>query len=111
MPVKYGGRPFNTRVIALNGRILGIRPKIWLCNDGNYREMRYFTPWKERLVEEYTLPHHIRELHGQTKTKIGDFVYQFKDGTRFAAETCEELWTPDSPHTSYTLQGVDIVGM
>lgn len=24
---------------------MGIRPKIYLANDGNYREMRWFTPW------------------------------------------------------------------
>lgn len=27
------------------GKIIGIRPKIYLANDGNYREMRWFTPW------------------------------------------------------------------
>ena len=27
------------------GKIVGIRPKIYLANDGNYREMRWFTPW------------------------------------------------------------------
>ncbi|KAK4984591.1 glutamine-dependent NAD(+) synthetase [Elasticomyces elasticus] len=109
MPVKHRGLPFNCRVIALNGKVLGIRPKLWLCNDGNYREMRYFTPWKQRLVEDFVLPDAVQKLKGQKKTRFGDLIYQFNDGTRFAAETCEELWTPQSPHEDYSLLGVDII--
>lgn len=31
---------YNARVVVFNGQILLIRPKLWLANDGNYREMR-----------------------------------------------------------------------
>jgi NAD+ synthase (glutamine-hydrolysing) len=31
---------YNCRVLILNGRILLIRPKLALANDGNYRETR-----------------------------------------------------------------------
>jgi NAD+ synthase (glutamine-hydrolysing) len=34
---------YNCRIIILNGKILLIRPKLWLANDGNYREERFFT--------------------------------------------------------------------
>lgn len=108
LPVRHNGNPFNARVIALNGKILAIRPKIWLCNDGNYREMRYFTAWKRRLVETYTLPDNIQELTGQREVPIGDIIFEALDAT-FASETCEELWTPDSPHAQYTLNGVEII--
>lgn len=27
----------NCRILALDGKILLIRPKLWLANDGNYR--------------------------------------------------------------------------
>lgn len=43
---------YNSRVLVLNRKILLIRPKMSLANDGNYREMRYFTPWlRSRYVE------------------------------------------------------------
>ena len=32
-------------MLTASGSIVGIRPKIFLANDGNYREMRWFTPW------------------------------------------------------------------
>jgi len=108
LPVQHRGNPFNSRVIILNKKILGIRPKIWLCNDGNYREMRYFTAWKRYNVETYQLPNIIQEITGQTTTPIGEIIFDTLD-TSFTTETCEELWTPDSPHSQYTLQGVEII--
>ncbi|PSK55366.1 Glutamine-dependent NAD(+) synthetase [Elsinoe australis] len=108
LPVRHRGNPFNARVIALNKKILAVRPKIWLCNDGNYREMRYFTAWKRYRVETYPLPQEIQDLIGQKETRIGDIIFDTLDGS-FATETCEELWTPDSPHAEYSLQGVEII--
>ena len=37
MPVIHRNCRYNCRIIALDGKILLIRPKIHLCNDGNYR--------------------------------------------------------------------------
>ena len=64
----------------------------------SYREMRYFTPWgRPRHVEEYYLPGIIRQIVWQTKVPFGDAVISTQD-TCIAPESCEELWTPDSPH-------------
>ncbi len=39
---------------------------MWLANDGNYREMRYFTPWqKPRHAEDHYLPRIIQAVTGQ----------------------------------------------
>lgn len=46
MPVYHKGGLFNCRVVCLNGKIVLIRPKMHLAEGGNYREPRYFTPWK-----------------------------------------------------------------
>ncbi|CAD0020116.1 unnamed protein product [Aureobasidium pullulans] len=108
LPIRHNDVPHNGRVLALNGKILAIRPKIDLCNDGNYREMRYFTPWTRYRVDSYTLPHEIQELTGQTEVPIGDIIFQTLDAT-FASELCEELWTPDSPHIQYSLNGAEII--
>ncbi|XP_074853541.1 glutamine-dependent NAD(+) synthetase isoform X2 [Carettochelys insculpta] len=45
MPVMCRSVRYNCRVIFLNGKILLIRPKMILANAGNYRELRWFTPW------------------------------------------------------------------
>ena len=47
------GKPFIKKYNK-NGLI---KPKKILCDDGNYREGRYFTPWvKNKEIEDYFLP-------------------------------------------------------
>nr|XP_033784651.1 glutamine-dependent NAD(+) synthetase isoform X3 [Geotrypetes seraphini] len=66
MPVLHKNVRYNCRVIFLNRKILLIRPKMALANAGNYRELRWFTPWsKARQVEDYFLPRMIQKLTGQ----------------------------------------------
>lgn len=107
MPVVHKGTRFNCRVICSDGKILLIRPKLWLANDGNYREMRYFSPWKSRHVDEFILPQVIRDATGQSKVKFGDAKLVTSE-TSIGFETCEELFTPHSPHIDLALDGVEI---
>ncbi|KAF1991728.1 glutamine-dependent NAD(+) synthetase with GAT domain-containing protein [Aulographum hederae CBS 113979] len=110
MPVAHRNVRYNCRIVCLNGRILFIRPKIFLANDGNYRENRYFTPWsRPKYHEEYYLPRRIRNLMGGTiKVPIGDVLLSTPD-TCIGIETCEELFTPDSPHNQMSLNGAEII--
>ena len=60
---------YNCRVLVHNRQILLIRPKMWLANDGNYRELRYFTPWqKHRQWEDHYLPRIVKAVTGQVRT-------------------------------------------
>lgn len=84
-PITHKNVSYNCRVIIYNGKILMIRPKMWMANDGNYvsyswlaletadqtkqRELRHFTPWsKVRQTEEHSLPGIIRKVTGQVRT-------------------------------------------
>ncbi|KAF5911421.1 hypothetical protein HPG69_004291 [Diceros bicornis minor] len=120
---------YNCRVIFLNRRILLIRPKMALANEGNYRELRWFTPWsRTRQTEEYFLPRMIQDLTKQNAAQTGDGqervscalflrlqeTVPFGDAvlatwdTCIGSEICEELWTPHSPHVDMGLDGVEI---
>ncbi|KAI9017590.1 hypothetical protein BC832DRAFT_572628 [Gaertneriomyces semiglobifer] len=108
MPVIHKNVKYNCRVIFLNKKIILIRPKMHLANDGNYREMRWFASWaKVRTTEDYYLPRMIQEVTGQTVVPFGDAVVATKD-TVLGTELCEELFTPDSPHIHQALDGVEI---
>jgi NAD+ synthase (glutamine-hydrolysing) len=99
---------YNCRVIIHNRKILLIRPKMWLANDGNYRELRYFTPWmKPREWEDHYLPRIVHAVTGQVKVPFGDCVVSTVD-TCIGVELCEELFTPASPHILMGLDGVEI---
>lgn len=44
---------------------------MWLANDGNYRELRYFTPWtKHKQTEDHYLPRMIKEITGQVSACV-----------------------------------------
>jgi NAD+ synthase (glutamine-hydrolysing) len=107
MPIQHKNNRYNCRVIALDGKILMIRPKMFLANDGNYREMRYFIPWKPKLVEDFYLPDAVARQQGRATVRFGDAVIQTND-TCLGAETCEELFTPRAPHIDMSLDGVEI---
>ncbi|AEO56119.1 hypothetical protein MYCTH_79619 [Thermothelomyces thermophilus ATCC 42464] len=109
MPILHRNLRYNCRVICLDGKILLIRPKMWLANDGNYREMRHFTPWmRPRETEFFHLPKMLAELQGETHVLFGDAVISTPE-TAFGAETCEELFTPKAPHIDMALDGVEII--
>ena len=100
---------YNCRIFALNGKILLIRPKLILAADGNYRETRWFAAWQHpRQVEEYHLPRMLREITGQETVPFGDAALATRD-TALAAETCEELFAPSSPHIYLGLNGIEII--
>ncbi|XP_061886174.1 glutamine-dependent NAD(+) synthetase isoform X2 [Entelurus aequoreus] len=108
MPIMHHNVRYNCRVIFLNRQILLIRPKMLMANHGNYREMRWFSPWtKFRKVEEYFLPRMIQLVTGQDTVSFGDCVLSTKD-TCIGTEMCEELWHPTSPHIQMGLDGVEI---
>jgi len=109
MPVMHRNVTYNCRVAFYNGQVLLIRPKMMMCDDGNYRETRWFTAWtKIRTLEDFALPRIITEITGQSTVPIGDGVIATKD-TVLGYEICEELWNPHSSHIDMALDGVEII--
>lgn len=45
---------------------------------------------------------------GQQKVPFGDGCIALAD-TVLGCETCEELWTPESPHIPLSLDGIEII--
>lgn len=94
--------------MVFNGRIVYIRPKMWMANDGNYRELRYFTPWTRRgQTDDHVLPRMVQQLSGQETVPFGDAVVATTDSV-IGVELCEELFTPNGPHIAMGLDGVEV---
>lgn len=110
MPILHKGVAYNCRVILLDRCVIGIRPKLFLANDGNYREMRWFTPWHVDThaagphyafgaLQEFQLPAVVLDAVDSTRqpssgtVPIGIFAVQAFDAA-VGFETCEELFTP-----------------
>ncbi|XP_058798642.1 glutamine-dependent NAD(+) synthetase isoform X2 [Phymastichus coffea] len=99
----------TVKVTRMRGHARRRRPKMAMCDNGNYRESRWFSPWsKERTVEEHFLPRMIAQITSQQTVHIGDAVIATHD-TCIGFEICEELWNPSSNHIPMALDGVEII--
>lgn len=109
-PILHNNVRYNCRALCLNGKIVHIRPKIYLADDGNYRERRHFTGWDstDHKLHEHVLSDLLRSVTKQTTVPIGLAVITTME-TTIACEICEELWTADSPHIDMFLSGVEII--
>uniref|UniRef100_A0A8C5FV51 Glutamine-dependent NAD(+) synthetase n=1 Tax=Gadus morhua TaxID=8049 RepID=A0A8C5FV51_GADMO len=111
MPIMHHNVRYNCRVLFLNRKILLIRPKMMMANHGNYRELRWFSPWKKlRCVSLHPSlrPKRVRVRLSTDTVPFGDCVLSTKD-TCIGSEICAELWSPRSPHVDMSLDGVEII--
>lgn len=109
MPIMHKNLIYNCRVVFLNQRVLLIRPKLLLCDVGNYRESRWFCPWRKlKETEQHFLPRLISRHTGQTTVPFGDATIATMD-TCIGYEICEELWSPLSTHIPLGIDGVEII--
>ena len=109
--LRFESAQYNCRVFALNRRILLIRPKMALADNGNYRESRYFAQWpRDRSSATMLLPARLRAAcAGQADAPFGYGCVQLASGLTIGSEICEELWSPDAPHVDQALRGVDVI--
>jgi NAD+ synthase (glutamine-hydrolysing) len=117
MPVLHGGVRYNCRVLCRDRKLLLIRPKTALADNGNYREGRYFAAYntadpaqRRGIVERHLLPVNFHAEFGQRDVPFGLYHLRCADGTTIGCESCEELWTPQSSHVDLALRGVEIIG-
>jgi NAD+ synthase (glutamine-hydrolysing) len=103
IPVIHNGVKYNTMTFISNGKIILIRPKINLADDGNYREARWFTSWSKEGLENFEL-----EGFQQKSAPIGVAIINC-NGVKIAAEVCEELWIPQSMNIPLYLNDTDII--
>ncbi|EGX48801.1 hypothetical protein AOL_s00079g440 [Orbilia oligospora ATCC 24927] len=81
MPVKHGGKRYNSKVFALDGKILLIAPQTVRWSDQNSRDSKYFSLWKKRgITEEYRLPDFLKKAHGTGFVPFGDSSISFLEG-------------------------------
>lgn len=116
MPILYNGVRYNCRVICHNKKILLVRPKVALADNGNYRESRYFTAYRHSdhasasEQQFLLLPKLVQERLKQRTAPFGLGYLRFNDGVTIGCESCEELWTPNATHIDLALRGVEIIG-
>ena len=104
MPLRVEQRLFNVAVVLQRGRILGVVPKTYLPNYGEFYEARQFNAADEAISEEIT-------LLGQRVAFGTRIVIAASDLPllRLHVEICEDVWTPIPPSSYAALAGATVL--
>lgn len=104
MPIKSENQLFNTAVVIQKGKILGIVPKTFIPNYGEFYEKRWFASSKnankkEINILEQTVPFGI------------DLLFKDKEDKEicFGIEVCEDIWAVEPPSNKLALLGANII--
>lgn len=102
-PIRYRGRLYNCAVAISDGEILGVIPKSYLPNYGEFYERRHFSPAPSKDGEV--------TLGGKKYPFYTNIVFRSKNCKEFAvsAEICEDLWAPLSPSVFHAKAGANII--
>ncbi len=102
-PIIYCGRLYNCAVAVNNGSVIGIVPKSFLPDYGEFYELRHFTPAADS----------VGEIHycGRTVPFGADIIFRHSMYPDFtvACELCEDLWVPENPSCRHALAGANII--
>jgi NAD+ synthase (glutamine-hydrolysing) len=103
-PLRHSGALYNCAVVIARGKILGCVPKSFLPNYREFYENRWFAPGAG--VTGLTM-----RLAGQSVPFGTDLVFEASDlaDFSFAAEICEDVWSPAPPSTQAALAGALIL--
>mgnify|MGYP002778109252 CR=1 FL=1 len=95
---------FNCAVAICDGRILGVVPKTYLPNYGEFYEARQFVSGDSARVDEI-------ELCGRRVPFGAELVFQARQLPllRIAIEVCEDLWVPIPPSSYAALAGATLL--
>ncbi|MGN6279438.1 MAG: NAD(+) synthase [Sphingomonas sp.] len=94
------GRLYNCAIVIARGRVLGVVPKTYLPNYREYYEKRWF-------ASGHGLAGLTIDLAGDTIPFGADLIFAAADLPHFifAAEICEDFWSPTPPSTAAALAG------
>lgn len=103
-PVKLDNKLYNCAVAISKGEILGIVPKTYLPNYGEFYEKRHFCSAPKSMT--------WIDYSGQYDIEFGTkIIFKEKNCHAFtvAAEICEDLWSPQSPSIKHAQVGANII--
>lgn len=103
-PLRVAHQLFNCAVVAAGGRILGVVPKTYLPNYGEFYEARQFS------AADCAIDARI-DLLGQTVPFGAELLFQMEKLPlfQFHVEICEDVWVPIPPSSFAALAGATVL--
>jgi len=103
LPVQVGALLYNCAAVIQGGQLLGIVPKTYLPNYGEFYEKRWFASAQDLNAREIYLAGSPIEVSSAPK------IFTTCDGVNFGIEICEDVWAPVPPSNTLSLAGADII--
>ncbi len=102
-PLQHEGRLYNCAVAIHDGEIIGVIPKTYIPNYGEFYEKRYFSCFNDRYTSI--------NICGQGFYFGSKRIFYAKNNKDFtvACEICEDLWSPESPSIKHAKAGANII--
>lgn len=105
LPVRnpWDGKLYNCAAVIHRGEILGLVPKIWLPNYGEFYEMRWFTSGKDLDASV--------ELCGQWVSLSSRLIWacDTMPDLVVGVELCEDLWASTPPSVALAQAGATVI--
>ena len=103
LPVVVNGLLYNCAAVLQHGTLLGIVPKFYLPNYGEFYEKRWFASSQDLN------PTDIYFAGSPVHVSAEPQVFVTCDGVKFGVEICEDVWAPTPPSNNLALAGADII--
>ncbi len=103
-PLEIDGILYNCAFVLQQDKLLGIVPKFYLPNTGEFYEKRWFQ-------SGFNVVEHVSSVQylGQD-VPFGYLVFKSVDGElSFGVEVCEDMWAPISPGNILSLNGAKMI--
>jgi NAD+ synthase (glutamine-hydrolysing) len=102
-PVVINSLLYNCAVMVQHGQVLGIVPKTYLPNYGEFYEKRWFASAQDLNPTE------ICFAGGPVRVSAEPLLIRTCKGVMFGVEICEDVWAPIPPSNNLALAGADII--
>ena len=103
LPVIVNGLLYNCAAVLQGGQLLGIVPKVYLPNYGEFYEKRWFASAQDLN------PTDIYFAGSPVHVSAEPQVFVTADGVKFGVEICEDVWAPTPPSNNLALAGADVI--
>ena len=103
LPLLVHGKLYNCAAVLCRGQLLGIVPKTYLPNYGEFYEKRQFTPGNTEVE--------LIEVCGQQVPFGTSLLFRCRQMPSFVlgVELCEDLWSALPPSTFHALAGATVI--
>jgi len=103
-PIEIDGALYNAAFVIKGKKIIGIVPKFYLPNTGEFYEKRWFQSGFE-IVKKKTVVEYLDQ-----KVPFGNLIFKSDDDSlSFGIEICEDMWAPISPGNLLAINGAKMI--